>query len=197
MGNVLLFFDHRRGARQMAAFAGTDPERVWQDVFASDLLANYERGALNSEQFHAEFCLRTNTNPTQADLEHALSDIFIPNYELWAVIGALKYSGYQLGVLSNTCAAHWEFVNRHYQGLFNGTFSTIALSYELQSMKPERSIYDQAQQLAGVPTEQIFYCDDIAGHIAGAKAAGWDAVVFENVPQYVRDLRARGIDLNY
>jgi FMN phosphatase YigB (HAD superfamily) len=47
-------------------------------------------------------------------------------------------------------------------------------------------------KLAGVEPHEIFYTDDIPGLIAGAKAAGYDAVPFTSVREYVRELTARG-----
>ena len=64
-------------------------------------------------------------------------------------------------------------------------------------MKPEAAIFCKAAELADCRPEEIFYTDDIAGHVAGARAAGLDAVVYESAPQIVAELRKRGVEFNY
>jgi FMN phosphatase YigB (HAD superfamily) len=102
-----------------------------------------------------------------------------------------------LGILSNTCPSHWHYVTQRYRALLSGPFSVFALSYELKSCKPDRAIFTGSAKLAGVEPHEIFYTDDIPGLIAGAKAAVYDAVPFTSVREYVRELTARGIRINY
>ena len=45
--------------------------------------------------------------------------------------------------------------------------------------------------------EEIFFTDDLPGHVAGAQAVGFDAVQFTSASQLVADLRARGVRMDY
>ena len=67
------------------------------------------------------------------------------------------------------------------------------MSYRLRVVKPHREIFLAAAQLAGVAPEGIFFTDDIEGHVLGARAAGYDAVVYRSTPQLIDDLRQRGV----
>ena len=63
--------------------------------------------------------------------------------------------------------------------------------------KPSAEIFRAAVELAGVRPEAIFYTDDYAEHIAGARAVGFDAVQYTSTPQLVADLRSRAVQFNY
>jgi HAD superfamily hydrolase (TIGR01549 family) len=101
-----------------------------------------------------------------------------------------------LGVLSNTCQSHWEHCRRKFC-ILRESFSVYALSYEIHEMKPDAAIFQAAAELAGVAPEQIFFTDDMAGHVAGARAAGVDAVQYVSTPQLAAELRSRGVRVNY
>jgi putative hydrolase of the HAD superfamily len=72
-----------------------------------------------------------------------------------------------------------------------------ALSFQICACKPDPRIYAAAARLAGVEASQIFFVDDIAGHVAGAQAAGFDAVQYTTTPALASQLRARGLEFNY
>jgi HAD superfamily hydrolase (TIGR01509 family) len=64
-------------------------------------------------------------------------------------------------------------------------------------MKPQPGIYAAAASLAGVQPADIFYTDDRPENVAGACAAGFDAVPFENPRQLADELRRRHVQWNY
>ncbi len=106
-------------------------------------------------------------------------------------------AGYRLGILSNTCPGHWSYCYGGRYSLLNKGFEVYALSYELGACKPSPKIFRAAAELAGLPPGEIFFVDDIPGHVAGAREAGLDAVQYTTTPRLVADLRARGIEFNY
>ncbi len=192
LGNVLLNFDHQRAARQMAEVAGTSPAAAWDAVFTTGLELRYERGEMTTAEFHALFCQLTGTTSSVAALSHAASDIFEPNPAVIDLLGKLRRHGRRLGLLSNTNDAHWSFITSAFPDL-PGQFEVVALSFELQTLKPEQEIYAQAARLAGCEPAAILFIDDRTENVAGAQAAGFDAVQFTDHPTLVADLLARGL----
>lgn len=192
LGNVLLYFDHLRGARQMAEVAGIAPQLAYEVVFQTDLEYRYERGDLDCQGFHDEFCQRTNTSPNYQQLKHAAGAIFEPNQAVQNLARRLHALGHRLGILSNTCAAHWEYSIDGRYPLLNQCFETYALSYELKSMKPDAAIYTRSAQLAGVEPAQILFIDDRPENVQGAQAQGWDAVLYESASGLEQSLVERG-----
>jgi putative hydrolase of the HAD superfamily len=196
LGKVLLDFDVEQMCRQMGEVAGCDPAKVRAVVFESDLQARYERGEIDNEAFYDGFCRATATRPDRAALLLAGSDIFQLNVSMLPVVAQLQAAGHRLGILSNTCAGHWEHCLSRYR-ILQESFDVYALSYELKAAKPHPEIFLAAAKLAGVEPGEIFYTDDIEGHVAGARAVGFDAVVYTSTSRLVADLRQRGFRFNY
>ena len=196
MGNVLLYFDHRRAARQMAEVAGMTEVEVWQIVFGDDLQGRFERGQMTSRGFYDEFCELSGKRPDFDALERAGSDIFWPNRSIFPVINQLRSTGNRIGVLSNTSRSHWEYCVGRYR-LIEAGFEQHALSFDIGAMKPDAAIYRAAAEMAGLEPAEIFFTDDTAGQVEAARAAGFDAVQFTGTPQLVEALRRRGVKLNY
>ncbi len=197
LGNVVARFDHLRGCRQMADVAGLTTEQVFAAVFDSELNRRYEMGEITSREFYDEFCRATGSHPDFDALYLAGGDIFELNYSLVPVLAALEDAGYRLGLLSNICECHWDRLLKSEYGLLPAVFQVLALSFQLKAMKPAAKIYRAAADLAGVAPQDIFFCDDVMGHVTGAREAGFDAVQYTTTPALVADLRRRGVRFNY
>lgn len=197
LGNVLLHFDHHLACRQMAEVAGVPAEMVWDVVFAGDLELRYEAGEIGDREFYEIFCRRTETRPDYDALLLAGSQIFTPNVSIFPVVAGLVSAGCRLGILSNTCPGHWSYCAGGQYALLEWGFEVFALSYELGACKPSPKIYQGAAELAGESPGDIFFVDDVAGHVAGARQAGFDAVQYTTTSKLVDDLRRRGVRFNY
>jgi HAD superfamily hydrolase (TIGR01509 family) len=64
-------------------------------------------------------------------------------------------------------------------------------------MKPDAAIYARAEQLACVSPGDIFFVDDRPENVAGARAMGWDAVLYHTPERLLAELEARGIDITH
>jgi len=51
------------------------------------------------------------------------------------------------------------------------------------------------RRTGGCRPEEIFFVDDIPGHVEGAKAVGIDAIVYSSAAQVAAELRAEDCDL--
>ena len=192
LGNVLLLFDHRRAAEQMAVVAEVSVEAAWAAVFESDLEWKFESGELDPIGFYNHFCHETGSSPDIDRLLFASADIFSLNEPVVPIVAALQSAGHPLGILSNTNTVHWNFVYAgRYQVVLNH-FTHFALSFEIGTMKPLASIYEAASRIAGVQAEEVFFVDDRPENVQGALRCGFDAVLFTTADQLARDLAARG-----
>lgn len=178
LGNVLLFFDHGIAARSMAKVIGVDPEVIKRTVFDSELQIAYERGERTTSQFVSILSDQFGKKLSVDELKEAAADIFVPNMNILPVLERLRSMKIPLGLLSNTCEAHWEWILRMRYPQVLGWFDPIILSYEVQRMKPEPEIYKIAAEQCNVPTEKIFFTDDRLENIEGALRAGWQASLF-------------------
>lgn len=196
LGRVLVDFSVERMLRQMGEVAGLDPARVEQAVFQDGLQQRYELGQISTRQFYHIFCERTSTRPDYETLRRAGSDIFEVIPDMLPVVAQLGQAGYRMGILSNTCESHWEHCLRRFR-LVAETFQVHALSYRIGAAKPEAAIFLAAAEMAGCRPQEVFYVDDMAEHVAGAKAVGFDAVQYTSTPALVGELRARGLRFSY
>ncbi len=196
LGNVLLRFDHRVCSRQMAEVAGVPEDRVWQVVFEEGLQEQFERGDLTTPQFYEAFCERTQSHPGREALLHASSAMFDLNVPTIPIVAHLRAAGYRLGILSNTCEPHWEYVHNGRYAVIAKYFDPCILSYRVGAMKPERKIFEAAIQAAGAPPEQLFFVDDRPANVEGAIATGFDAVQFTTPQRLIADLVQRGVRFN-
>jgi HAD superfamily hydrolase (TIGR01549 family) len=196
LGQVLLKFDVGVMCRQVASVAQIDPADVFRVILCTPLQRDYELGRISSRQFYDEFCRHTRTRPDYDALLHAACDFFELNTSIVPVLTHLGHAGYRLGILSNTCEGHWEHCSRRY-ALLRELFDVYILSYRIGTAKPDPAIYQSAAKEAGVAPQDIFFTDDVPGHVEAARASGFDAVQFASTPELVEGLRARSIRFNY
>ena len=127
----------------------------------------------------------------------ANSQIFELNVPIVPIVGHLKAAGYPMGILSNTCEAHWEHVSDGRFCVISRFFPTLVLSYQLRISKPDPDIYRAAVQCAGVAPGRIFFVDDRRENVEGACRAGLDAVLYRGPQALAAELRGRGVRFNY
>jgi HAD superfamily hydrolase (TIGR01509 family) len=195
LGKVIFEFDHDIACRKIAKHSGLTADRVKSVVFDSGLEERYETGLVSSEQFVAEFCQVAGVEYGQAEFLHAIGDVFEPNRPIFPLIAQLRARNYPIGILSNTCEAHWDFVYKNY-AILRGFFEPLILSYEVNSMKPDSKIYERAIEQAGCFVKKCFFVDDKQENVDGAIAAGMDAVLYESVGKLIQDLDDRGVEVN-
>ena len=195
LGNVILNFSHELGCQQMAEVAGISVEDVRRFAFDSEIARRYERGEITTREFFDFFCQQTDTRPNYDDLIAAGSDIFKINAPILAIIAQLKQRGCRMGILSNTCAMHWQWASCGRYAILPTYFDPVVLSFEVGQAKPAAEIYTTAAQIAGVEMADVFFTDDRLENVEGARLAGFDAERFESASGLAAQLAARGIRL--
>ena len=178
LGNVLLSFDPAVACRNLSNRFSIGVDQARQSVYESGLQDRFERGKVSGQQFAAEIRgqlgKRESEMPT-AELLDAVSDMFTPIETMKSVLESVRGRGYGVGLLSNTCHAHWSWIQRQRYSVMEFAFDVAILSFEVGSMKPDRGIYDAAEQAADVPANRILFLDDRSENVAAATERGWNA----------------------
>jgi FMN phosphatase YigB (HAD superfamily) len=195
LGNVILNFSHELTCRQIAELAKVDAGVVRQILFDRELQSRYETGMISSAELHEIFSAETDSNTSLGDFLEAGSDIFDLNVDIAPLITGLSSAGTPIGILSNTCEAHWHLIQRKYR-IVRDCFPINVLSYQEHSMKPDPGIYRSAIEATGLEARQIFFMDDREENVRGARAAGIDAVQFQSANRLISELLFRGIECN-
>ena len=196
LGNVLVDFDHDLMCRQLAQLVDVPVGSVKELIFGDgELMRRIEVGEIDQEECYQRFCIATGTSPQLCDFLNATGAIFSLKTDMVPVVAQLVSAKQPIGILSNTCQPHWDYVCNQY-AMFPDLFDTIVLSYEVRAVKPERTIYECAAKMAGCDAEDIFFVDDRPENVAGALSAGFTAVQFTNARQFVADLRRHDFRFN-
>jgi FMN phosphatase YigB (HAD superfamily) len=189
LGKVLVHFDHQTAVSNLAKLSGRPRPLIEQAVFESDLQNRYETGLVTSPQFVEEVNVALESALPGAEILEAISDIFSPNLPILQAIDMVRSAGLPLGILSNTCEAHWQWISDKRWPMFGDWWQQIVLSYEVQSMKPAARIYEVCEQRAGCQAGDIFFTDDREENIAAAAARGWATYHFTSAETLVERLR--------
>lgn len=108
-----------------------------------------------------------------------------------ALMEGLIDSGHDVTLLTNWAAD--TFVEARTRFPFLERPRGITVSGEIRAIKPERAIYDHHATTFGLTPAATIFIDDSQKNVDGAKEAGWQAVLFTDVPTLRKDLAERGI----
>lgn len=191
-GNVIARFSHRRAAEALAAFStAADPARVQAFCFGSELDDAFERGRVGAEDFRDRVRREFNLSCTDAAFDTAFADIFQP---IGHVVGLARglAGRVPLAVLSNTTPIHsrW-FLDRMSAEL--AVFDHLVMSHDTGHRKPEAGIFSHVERLTGHSSGDHVLIDDLPSNIAGARAAGWDGIIFGPETDLAAELSSLGV----
>lgn len=162
IGKVLLDFDFETSLTSLLPAAHPDPVEALsklmekKDTFEAGLISvgDYTNWALET--------LHSTATPEQ--FHTAWQNIFTPNLPMWEAIRKLATEGHRLILFSNTNAIHCPQVFTDFPefDLFHGSI----LSFEVNSIKPDREIYQHAIAKYSLLPEKTLYIDDLPANIA-------------------------------
>lgn len=189
LGNVLLFFDTLRMYRQIADLCSLELQEV--TAMIQHQIDPYEKGLIDTKKVHADFSRQANKQVDYHALCHAICDIFRPNDPVVSIVRELKAKGTRLFILSNTCEAHFDFVQNRFD--FLQLFDGYVLSYKVGARKPEKKIFEGALQIAGCDKKDCFYVDDMPEFVKAAKKFRIDAESYTTPERLTAHLYQRNI----
>jgi putative hydrolase of the HAD superfamily len=190
LGNVIVFFDHHRACRRLAAISGKTVAEIYHFVFESGLEDRLDRGEISADRFWNELRRFLGVTISKEDLRELWEDIFTPNTDIFPLITTLKRE-HTLFLLSNTNEIHYRYCRAKYPIL--NLFDDAVLSFRVGSRKPEDRIFNRALERAGIPPEKAVYIDDIQRYILKARELGIHGVHYSSVPRLKEDLKELGI----
>ena len=179
LGNVLCFFDHQKSVENMVAITGADATTIRDIVYVADLEHRYESGLVTGQEFVEEIANKLGLVGLDCDrMLYAASDMFQPNHDILPVLDRIREMKIPMGILSNTCDAHWLWIVQQKYPQLDYPFAPIVLSYEERVMKPNPDIYRLSTEKVKFAPNDIFFTDDRIDNIAAAKAFGWNTHLF-------------------
>jgi putative hydrolase of the HAD superfamily len=161
-------------------------------LFGGSLEDDYESGQISTSEFLRR--VRETCRLTCPDeiIAAAWADIFWPNEEVCALLPRLK-PRYRLLLGSNTNELH----ARQFCGQFADWlqhFDALVLSHEIGVRKPRAGFFEHCLRLAECAPAECLFIDDLAANVAGARACGWQGIVYTSFPDLCQQLTALGIE---
>jgi putative hydrolase of the HAD superfamily len=194
-GNVVAFFDHRRGLQRLLPHTDRTPEQLVGLIHYNDLAIRYECGELTTEDVFAAAREVGGVRCSQDDFVSAFCDIFWPNPPMEDLIPRLKRSGYRLVLASNTNAAHYARFRQQFRDVL-GHFDAIAVSHEARARKPQAKFFEYAHKLAGCDKAECVFVDDLLENVTAAREFGWRAIQYTRFDDLVPELRKLGMGVD-
>jgi HAD superfamily hydrolase (TIGR01509 family) len=177
LGNVLAHIDFDAFWRSLG-FSTPEAAAPWKGEYASWTL-QYETGRIRSDEYLDGLARIFNSRFTREQLERAVDSIIEEPVEGMLELVQHVSRGHQTALVSNTSEAHYSLSLKRFDAL--PLLQKHYLSFQLHVMKPDRKFYEAIiRDLQADPSEMLFI-DDIEENIAGARAAGMQAVRFEGV----------------
>lgn len=193
LGNVLVRFDAQRGCANLAAIANCDTAKVKEVVYDSGLQWRYEAGELSCQAFADIVNAGLGSQLASERLLSALADMFVVDPGAFSIISKLLTSEIRVGLLSNTCAAHWRHLRLHLNIQVLDLLSPIVLSYEVNAIKPNSRIYERAAEIACVAPESILFTDDRPENVEAGRQARWRCHQYDNPHDLAKWLSHQGL----
>lgn len=185
LGNVLLKFSVRRLLHQTAELLETDEQHVRAVMFENNRYQEFECGRITGKEYYRYLCEGFRKQvPIGAFLE-ATNNIFWVNETMLRVARRFSKKLFPRGVLSNTGPYHWSYVHEAFPRIWELFARHQIASFEVGCMKPFAEIYKVAyhqarEEVNDLKPEEILLIDDLPENIAGAEAAGWQGLVYDN-----------------
>ena len=188
LGNVLVKFDHRIAVRKILPFTQKGFDEVYQLIFDSKIVKDFEEGRLGSPDFFRSLCGELGIkNLSFNRFVNIWNEIFFDNKGIVALLGALKRN-HKLYLISNINELHYGYIVDNFPRHM-GLFDKVYLSYEVGRRKPHALIYRTAIRGSGVDPSEILYIDDRVDLIREAKKFGIKAIVFKSVADLKKQLK--------
>lgn len=152
---------------------------------------DFDRGVVEPPELAQRIAARTGLTPSEvtAIIEHAPHELQpLPDTVAW--MRRLHAQGRPMHYLSNMpepFAAHFERTHD-----FMALFESGVFSARVNLLKPEPEIYVHAAAAFGRDPTQLLFLDDHLPNIVAARAAGWQAIHFDNAAQAEAEAQALG-----
>jgi len=191
VGNVIVRLNFERCHAALAEVCPYPAADIPRRMGSTGLVQRFESGKVSPEDFVREASGLLGMNVTAEQFWDIWSSIFVPETIIPEDLLESLCRQRQLLILSNTNAPHFALLRERYPLLRH--FDGFILSYEVGALKPSPRIYREAIARAGCRPEECFFTDDVLANVEGARREGIDAVLFESLEQFERELRAREI----
>ena len=141
-------------------------------------LLEFEAGKITRQEFYLQLKSIYEFEHSISDFEKVWSNVFTGLTGLVDYARELK-ENYNVYILSNTDEIHFNIVWQEYPEL-HFFENNLMLSYELNSVKPQKEMYERALEKFDLKSEECLFIDDKPENIQAARDIGIFGILFTN-----------------
>ncbi len=190
IGQVLLKYDPKQVAVEMAKLLKRHPMKVARYLWASNLVDRIERGHIKPREIYHLFSKELGFEGSYEDFKRLWSGFFKLHLETAELFDRLVEK-HRVYLFSNTNFLHWDHIRRHYA--FAKKARGAVLSFKLGMRKPDPAIYRHALKYAGAKPSDCVFIDDRIDNVETAVKLGLHGIQFENADQLRAELEKLGV----
>ena len=185
IGKVILDFDHMITCNKLAKYSKKDARYIYDFIFNSEMLDEYERGKINSMEIFSAISGELGLDISFEKFKEIWSNIFTIKEGIEQLIHRVKTLA-KIAVLSNTDEMHFEDIRDKVEIIKD--FDWLFLSHEAGYRKPEKEIFEYAINKTGISPENIIFIDDIQEFVEAANKLGITGILYKDIITLKKDL---------
>ncbi len=153
--------------------------------------ADFQKGLISEDAFWERICgeLKVPKPKVPSLWADAFKAAYVPREDMFSLAARLRKNGCKTALLSNTEAPAMQYF---YQLQYD-MFDVLVFSCAEGTRKPEREIYELIVRRLGSRAGQSVFIDDKPEYINGAKEAGLNTILFENISRLKNALAELGV----
>lgn len=190
IGQVLLKYDPKEVAVQMAKLLRKHPMKVARYLWASNLVDRIERGRIKPREIYHLFSNELGFEGDYDEFKRLWSGFFKLHLETAAIFDILVKK-HRVYLFSNTNFLHWDHIRRSYA--FAKKARGAVLSFKLDLRKPDPAIYRYAVKYAGARPCDCVFIDDRIDNVETAVKLGLHGIRFSNADKLRDELEKIGL----
>jgi glucose-1-phosphatase len=191
LGKVLLDFDYRIAAANLAPYASTSAQEIVGLLLDTPLLHRYERGEFSTAQFFDALREEAGFKAGFDTFALHFTNIFTPVPSMIEMHSRIRARGFTTVLLSNTNELQFHHIQKRYP--FVADFNHHVLSFEHRAMKPEVALYRAVESTTGHAGSELIFLDDRGDNIEAARNLGWQAFVHESPERTAQHFHELGL----
>ena len=182
LGGVLIDLDYDSCVRSFREILGYERITELLDLYhQKGIYGDMEGGLVTADEFRAEILKESRPGCVPADVDRAMAGLLIGMDPRKVPLPEKLAEKYPVYGLSNNNEISVIRMHEIYEenGLdWQKVFRKEFLSCRMKLLKPSREIFDAAAAEIGFPPAEILFVDDSQTNVDGARAAGWQAVLY-------------------
>lgn len=190
IGNVVLFFDNHKVARNIAQITGLTELTILKTVFDLYTQLEIDLGKVPIKEYFELIKEKLNLELTTKELRNIFDDIFTENHLMSSFIRRLE-NRIPLAAITNTNRSHYEYILNRF-GILS-SFKRIFASCNLGIKKPSPGIYHHAVSYLGLRAQECLFIDDQERNLMPASAMGFHVHRYRQFELFLTQCHHMGI----